>query len=82
MGNHSTLLQTSVSLGMSQEWSMDTNVNTISKDPTNFQVLMSWGNTSLVPYLLTYLQFSIIKWAKQHPGQSPIDVKSNKAIQI
>jgi hypothetical protein len=33
-------------------------------------------------YLLTYLQFSVIKWAKQHPGQSPIDVKSNKAIQI
>jgi hypothetical protein len=27
-------------------------------------------------YLLTYLQFSVIKWAKQHPGQSPIDVKS------
>ncbi len=25
-------------------------------------------------YLLTYLQFSIIKWAKQHPGQNPIDV--------
>jgi hypothetical protein len=35
---------------------------------------------SLLTYLLTYLQFSVIKWAKQHPGQSPIDVKSNKAI--
>jgi hypothetical protein len=35
-----------------------------------------------VAYLLTYLQFSIIKWAKQRPGQSPIDVMSNEAIQI
>jgi hypothetical protein len=34
------------------------------------------------PILLTYLQFSVIKWAKQHPGQNPIDVKSNEAIQI
>jgi hypothetical protein len=32
--------------------------------------------------LLTYLQFSVIKWAKQRPGQNPIDVKSNEAIQI
>jgi hypothetical protein len=34
------------------------------------------------PYLLTYLQFSVIKWAKQRPGQNPIDVKSDEAIQI
>jgi hypothetical protein len=34
------------------------------------------------PILLTYLQFSVIKWAKQRPGQNPIDVKSNEAIQI
>jgi hypothetical protein len=33
-------------------------------------------------YLLTYLQFSVIKWAKQRPGQSPFDVKSDEAIQI
>jgi hypothetical protein len=32
--------------------------------------------------LLTYLQFSVIKWAKQCPGQNPIDVKSDEAIQI
>ncbi len=32
--------------------------------------------------LLTYLQFSVIKWAKQHPGQNPFDVKSDEAIQI
>jgi hypothetical protein len=32
--------------------------------------------------LLTYLQFSVIKWAKQRPGQNPIDVKSDEAIQI
>ncbi len=32
---------------------------------------------------LTYLQFSVIKWAKQRPGQkNPIDVKSDEAIQI
>jgi hypothetical protein len=31
---------------------------------------------------LTYLQFSVIKWAKQCPSQSPIDVKSDEAIQI
>jgi len=31
---------------------------------------------------LTYLQFSVIKWAKQRPGQSPFDVKSDEAIQI
>ncbi len=30
---------------------------------------------------LTYLQFSVIKWAKQRPGQNPIDVKSDEAIQ-
>ncbi len=36
----------------------------------------------LLTYLLTYLQFSVIKWAKQCPGQSPIDVKSDEAIQI
>jgi hypothetical protein len=35
-----------------------------------------------VSYLLTYLQFKVIKWAKQHPGQNPTDVKSNEAIQI
>jgi len=34
------------------------------------------------PYLLTYLQFNVIKWAKQRPGQNPIDVKSDEAIQI
>ncbi len=33
-------------------------------------------------YLLTYLQFSGIKWAKQRPGQNPFDVKSDEAIQI
>jgi hypothetical protein len=33
-------------------------------------------------YLLTYLQFSVIKWAKHRLGQSPIDVKSDEAIQI
>jgi hypothetical protein len=33
-----------------------------------------------ISYLLTYLQFSVIKWAKQHPGQNPIDVKSDEAI--
>jgi len=33
-------------------------------------------------YLLTYLQFSVIKWAKQRPGESPFDVKSDEAIQI
>jgi hypothetical protein len=32
--------------------------------------------------LLTYLQLSVIKWAKQRPGQSPFDVKSDEAIQI
>jgi hypothetical protein len=33
-------------------------------------------------HLLTYLQFSVIKWAKQRPGQNPFDVKSDEAIQI
>jgi hypothetical protein len=33
-------------------------------------------------FLLTYLQFSVIKWAKQRPGQNTIDVKSDEAIQI
>jgi len=28
------------------------------------------------------LQFNVIKWAKQRPGQNPIDVKSDEAIQI
>jgi len=37
---------------------------------------------SYLTYLLTYLQFSVIKWAKQRPGQSRIDVKSDEAIQI
>jgi hypothetical protein len=32
--------------------------------------------------LLTYLQFNVIKWAKQRPGQNPIDVKSDEVIQI
>jgi hypothetical protein len=32
--------------------------------------------------LLTYLQFSVIKWAKQRPSQNPFDVKSDEAIQI
>jgi hypothetical protein len=32
--------------------------------------------------LLTYLQFSIIKWAKQRPGQNPIAIKSDETIQI
>jgi hypothetical protein len=32
--------------------------------------------------LLTYLQFSVIKWAKQRPGQNPIDVKSDESIHI
>jgi hypothetical protein len=31
---------------------------------------------------LTYLQFSVIKWAKQRPGQNPFDVKFDEAIQI
>jgi hypothetical protein len=31
---------------------------------------------------LTYLQFSVIKWAKQRSGQNPFDVKSGEAIQI
>ncbi len=35
-----------------------------------------------VNYLLTYLQFNVIKWAKQHPGQNTTDVKSDEAIQI
>jgi hypothetical protein len=35
-----------------------------------------------VSLLLTYLQFRVIKWAKQRPGQSPFDVKSDEAIQI
>jgi hypothetical protein len=30
----------------------------------------------------SYLQFSVIKWAKQCPGQNPIDVKPDEAIQI
>jgi hypothetical protein len=30
--------------------------------------------------LLTYLQFSVIKWAKQCPGQSPIDVPKAFAV--
>jgi hypothetical protein len=34
------------------------------------------------PILLTYLQFSVIKWAKQRLGQNPIDIKSDEAIQI
>jgi hypothetical protein len=33
-------------------------------------------------YQLTYLQFSVIKWAKRRPGQNPFDVKSDEAIQI
>jgi hypothetical protein len=42
-----------------------------------------WRPTQcLLTYLLTYLQFSVIKWAKQRPGQNPIDVKSDEAIQI
>jgi hypothetical protein len=37
----------------------------------------------LLTYLLTYLQFSVIKRAKQRPGQrDPIDVKTDEAIQI
>jgi hypothetical protein len=28
----------------------------------------------------TYLQFNVIKWAKQRSGQNPIDVKSDEAI--
>jgi hypothetical protein len=32
--------------------------------------------------LLTYLQFSVIKWAKQCPSQNPFDVKYDEAIQI
>jgi hypothetical protein len=35
-----------------------------------------------VDHLLTYLQFSIIKWAKQRLGQNPIDFKFDEAIQI
>jgi len=42
-------------------------------------VAISSGNSGI---LLTYLQFSVIKWAKQRPGQNPIDVKSDEAIQI
>ncbi len=58
---------------------------------TNNILLITWGQTTqqevfkfliIGPYLLTYLQFSIIKWAKQRPSQSPIDVKSDEAIQI
>jgi hypothetical protein len=45
-------------------------------------VLKQKFSTSVHSYLLTYLQFSVIKWAKQCPGQSPIDVKSDEAIQI
>jgi hypothetical protein len=32
--------------------------------------------------ILTYLQFNVIKWAKQRPSQNPIDVKSDETIQI
>jgi hypothetical protein len=32
--------------------------------------------------IFTYLQFSVIKWAKQCLGQNRIDVKSDEAIQI
>ncbi len=49
--------------------------------PILYQGTINLGpNTST--YLLTYLQFSVIKWAKQRPGQSPIDVKFDEAIQI
>jgi hypothetical protein len=41
-----------------------------------------WWVMILATYLLTFLQFSIIKWAKQRLGQNPIDVKSDEAIQI
>ncbi len=45
---------------------------------TNFHPLK--GN--FTTHGLTYLQFSVIKWAKQRPGQNPIDIKSDEAIQI
>jgi hypothetical protein len=38
--------------------------------------------TKTQTYLLTYLQFNVIKWVKQRPGQNPIDIKSDEAIQI
>jgi hypothetical protein len=47
----------------------------------SFILLRCFFSSNFFPprtYLLTYLQFSVIKWAKQHPGQSPIDVNECK----
>jgi len=52
---------------------------------SELQIFVIWNNHEfgvLMNYLLTYLQFSIIKWAKQRPGQNPINVKFDEAIQI
>ncbi len=56
----------------------------LGKKVTWFQVASNHGKYPIQdrPYLLTYLQFSVIKWAKQRPGQNPIDIKSDEAIQI
>jgi hypothetical protein len=49
---------------------------------TYLYIILSYSHFLHHAYLLIYLQFSVIKWAKQHSSQNPIDVKSDEAIQI